>query len=383
MRLLKKVKRGRAKAGFSVGGKITSDEPSPERGVRHVITGVALDHIMLTAKPANAKTFAVALAKAIEEIDADEVAKSDISKEETATSTRLMHRAPERSAQQDRRRLRRRFALALQGLSVTGSVQIRCGRVLISAALGSKNGASQARGSFFLLANKPHNGAHIESMGGFTVARKPDPPRSSVDGVKIKPEHVIRELERAEWLIGVGKEQIAEIDVWPSAIGTHFVISTLVMLGAIPEALDVLSEMDARYTFVFKNHAASLVAWQNARHDVAHVVDRLFRERAGRSAVSQIGSEEWLRIAIVTLKPPDDVIVRTGDLPELSLRDALNEIAEIIGEAREIDEGPPTIGSAKEMYEAATGAPAPEGAVTSEMLSAITGELINRLKRRW
>ena len=210
-----------------------------------------------------------------------------------------------------------------------------------------------------------------------------DPLRVSVDGVKIQPEHVIREMERAGWLISVGKEQIADVDAWPSAIGTHLVISTLVMLGAIPEALDVLSEMDRRYKIVANNHAASLEVWRNARHDVAHVIDRLFRERPMRSAISQVGGEEWLRIAIVSTERPDDVIIRTGDLPELSLRDALDVIGEIIGEARELDEGPPTIGSAKEMYEAATRLQAREGPVTSEILAAIVRETVNRAQRTY
>lgn len=75
VRLFKKVKNNRIKAGFSVGGKIVSDKPSAERGVRRIITGVALDHIMLTAKPANAKTFATALTKALEDLDAEDLAR--------------------------------------------------------------------------------------------------------------------------------------------------------------------------------------------------------------------------------------------------------------------------------------------------------------------
>jgi hypothetical protein len=76
VRLFKKVQRG-FKAAFSVGGKITSDRPSLEKGTQRVITGVVLDHIMLTAKPANGNSFAVALAKTFDDLDAEDARKID------------------------------------------------------------------------------------------------------------------------------------------------------------------------------------------------------------------------------------------------------------------------------------------------------------------
>jgi hypothetical protein len=76
VRLFKKVQKG-FKAAFSVGGKITSDRPALEKGTQRVITGVVLDHIMLTAKPANGNTFAVALAKTFADLDAEDARKID------------------------------------------------------------------------------------------------------------------------------------------------------------------------------------------------------------------------------------------------------------------------------------------------------------------
>lgn len=81
VRLYKKVQKG-FKAAFSVGGKITSDRPTVEKGAQRIITGVVLDHIMLTSRPANTNTFAVALAKTFDELDAEDLEKSDISAEE-------------------------------------------------------------------------------------------------------------------------------------------------------------------------------------------------------------------------------------------------------------------------------------------------------------
>jgi hypothetical protein len=91
VRLWKKIESGKAKAGFSVGGKITSDKPGTDRNTRRVITGVELDHIMLTAKPANANTFAVALAKSLDELDQKDAELSDVPPQDTLDKSQGEH----------------------------------------------------------------------------------------------------------------------------------------------------------------------------------------------------------------------------------------------------------------------------------------------------
>lgn len=87
VRLWKKINSGKAKAGFSVGGRITSDKPGTDKGTRRIITGVELDHIMLTAKPANANTFAMALAKSLDELDQKDKELSDTPPQDTLDKT--------------------------------------------------------------------------------------------------------------------------------------------------------------------------------------------------------------------------------------------------------------------------------------------------------
>lgn len=85
--LYHKIESGR-KCGFSVGGKITNFKPSLDKSVRRVITGVELDHIMLTRKPVNAETFAVALSKALDSMPEDDIATQDnINMEDTTNET--------------------------------------------------------------------------------------------------------------------------------------------------------------------------------------------------------------------------------------------------------------------------------------------------------
>lgn len=64
--LWNKVAKG-YKMGFSVGGKILKASNGFAQGASRVISGVKLDHVMLTRKPVNPNTFAVALAKALDE----------------------------------------------------------------------------------------------------------------------------------------------------------------------------------------------------------------------------------------------------------------------------------------------------------------------------
>lgn len=72
-RVAAKLAKGR-KAGFSIGGNATKFN---RNSVHWNVDGVSLRHVMITSRPKNSDTFALALRKALEELE-----KSDVSKEE-------------------------------------------------------------------------------------------------------------------------------------------------------------------------------------------------------------------------------------------------------------------------------------------------------------
>ena len=67
VRVFNKLAKGQ-KAGFSVGGRIKSFKPSVGKSIRRIIDDVELAHIMVTSRPVNKNTFALALTKALDAI---------------------------------------------------------------------------------------------------------------------------------------------------------------------------------------------------------------------------------------------------------------------------------------------------------------------------
>lgn len=68
------------KLGFSVGGRVLSSKPSFNKAVKRVIDKVELDHIMLTRRPVNPETYAVALTKALENMETENIQEDVIEK---------------------------------------------------------------------------------------------------------------------------------------------------------------------------------------------------------------------------------------------------------------------------------------------------------------
>jgi len=77
-RIFNKIAKGH-KVGFSVGGRIVEATNGFAKGASRIVNRVKLDHIMVTRKPVNPNTFAVALHKALDE---EVVAKADVSDDE-------------------------------------------------------------------------------------------------------------------------------------------------------------------------------------------------------------------------------------------------------------------------------------------------------------
>ena len=157
--------------------------------------------------------------------------------------------------------------------------------------------------------------------------------RDSVAGVKLTPSHVLAQIERIDALVIHGRNQMLEYgdNPWPP-LGSIVMTGTLVCLGAAYEAMEVLCEMDSRYCKVRKNHANTLDLWKEARHDVAHFIDRIFRERKGRSPIG--GPVDTVQIAIASMRPANDIVIRTGSLDAIWMNSAIAEMEKIINDIR-------------------------------------------------
>lgn len=83
--------------------------------------------------------------------------------------------------------------------------------------------------------------------------------RDNVRGTTLTPAHVPAEIERIDTLVIQGRNQMLQYgdNVWPP-LGSLLMTGTLVCLGAVSEAMDVLCEMDGRFQKVRDDHADAL-----------------------------------------------------------------------------------------------------------------------------
>lgn len=151
------------------------------------------------------------------------------------------------------------------------------------------------------------------------------------------PELVIEEIERALALVINGRNEMLRFgdNPWPPH-GTVLLAGTLVFLASIAESIDVLVDMDAaRFAAIKKRHNDALQAWRDNRHDMAHHIDRAFRERADRSPIDERAGVVAARIGMTQMRPDNEILIQTGALPALSLNSAIQEAELILTEARE------------------------------------------------
>lgn len=159
--------------------------------------------------------------------------------------------------------------------------------------------------------------------------------RAHVAGVRLGPSHVIKEIERIDALVLHGRNEMLGYgdNPWPY-VGPVVMTGTLVYLGAVSEAMDVLCEMDDRYNSIRKRHKASLKEWKDARHDVSHHIDRIFRERTGRSPIG--GPFDTIQIAMASMRPENEIRIQTGSLVSLSMNAVTTQLKEILDEVRAV-----------------------------------------------
>ncbi len=158
--------------------------------------------------------------------------------------------------------------------------------------------------------------------------------RTHVGGVALGPSHVIKEIERIDALVVLGRNEMLSYgdQPWPY-IGPLIMTGTLVFLGALLEAMDVLCEMDSRYAPIREAHIESLKEWKEQRHDVSHHIDRIFRDRPSRSPV---GPFDTIQIAIASMRPENEIRIQTGGLVPLWMNKVLAEVNAIVHEVRAV-----------------------------------------------
>lgn len=159
--------------------------------------------------------------------------------------------------------------------------------------------------------------------------------RKEVAGIEIGPSHLIKEIERIDALVIHGRNEMLRYGDNPWLyIGPVVMTGTLVYLGSVSEALDVLCEMDNRYCTIRTVHEQSLKQWKEYRHDVSHHIERIFRERTNRSSVG--GPFDTIQIAIASMQPNNDIRIQTGSLAPLFLNAAIDELKAIIDAIRAV-----------------------------------------------
>ena len=116
--------------------------------------------------------------------------------------------------------------------------------------------------------------------------------RAQVAGERLGPVHVIREIERIDALVINGRNEMLGYGdkPWPY-IGPLVMTGTLVFLGAVSEAMDVLCEMDDRYDAIRARHKGSLKEWKDARHDVSRLCPAEWCTSRGSARSASAGND--------------------------------------------------------------------------------------------
>ncbi len=162
----------------------------------------------------------------------------------------------------------------------------------------------------------------------------PDKLRTHIGEVALAPSHVIREVERIDALVIHGRNEMLGYgaSAWPY-IAPVVMTGTLVFLGAVSEAVDVLCETDSGYCEIRKAHSKSFKAWKDLRHDVSLHIDRIFRERPSRSPR---GFFDKVEIAIASIRPHNEIRIQTGGLVPVWMNAVLTEMQSILEEVRAV-----------------------------------------------
>jgi len=153
--------------------------------------------------------------------------------------------------------------------------------------------------------------------------------RKAIGGTRVTPAMLIYELGRIDEFVVNGRNGILESTDYLRPV---LVTGTLVFLGTALEAMNALCELEPRYKKIRKRFLKPLEEWKNARDDVAHYVDRAFRDRPRRDS---IGSFNTAQIAVTTIDPMDnDILIQTGQLKPLLLNLALRQMELMLAEVR-------------------------------------------------
>jgi hypothetical protein len=63
-------------------------------------------------------------------------------------------------------------------------------------------------------------------------------------------------------------------------------VGLLIILASFKELLEIVSELDSRFTVIEEQYEPYLTKWHLFRHDAAHSADRLFRESPARITIN-------------------------------------------------------------------------------------------------